>query len=86
MSALVPAAESAPLWGWERIRALVLASVTSVHSRRAYAHALDSFGNGDGVLAPELAASVIGVKGSRQKGSRLGAWLGWSQKTEFKAR
>jgi hypothetical protein len=38
MSALVPAAESSPLWGWERIRALVLASVSSLHSRRAYAH------------------------------------------------
>jgi site-specific recombinase XerD len=122
MSILVPATASSPLWGWERIRAVVLASVSSLHSRRAYAHALDSFwawcrestpsgftgetvqhyrahlearglapstrnlqltvirklakeAAANGLLAPELAASVIGVKGSRQKGSRLGAWL-----------
>jgi hypothetical protein len=43
MSILVPATASSPLWGWERIRAVVLASVSSLHSRRAYAHALDSF-------------------------------------------
>jgi site-specific recombinase XerD len=122
MSALVSAAEASPLWGWERIRALILASVTSTHSRRVYAHALDGFwawcrqsapsgfnretvqlyrahlearglapssrnlhltvirklakeAAANGLLAPELAASVIGVTGSRQKGNRLGAWL-----------
>jgi site-specific recombinase XerD len=122
MSALVTVGQSAPLWGWERIRALVLASVTSTHSRRAYAHALDRFWEWSreaapagftretvqhyrahlkacglapsscnlhltvirklakeavaaGLLTPELAASVIGVSGSRQKGARLGAWL-----------
>jgi site-specific recombinase XerD len=122
MSILVPATESSPLWGWERLRAVVLASVSSLHSRRAYAHALDSFwawcrestpsgftretvqlyrahlearglapssrnlqltvirklakeAAAHGLLALELAASVIGVTGTRQKGSRLGAWL-----------
>ncbi len=32
----------APL-GWERLRKLVVDSVLSVHSRRAYAHAIDHF-------------------------------------------
>jgi integrase/recombinase XerD len=40
---IVPAAEQTPVWGWVRVRALVLDSVSSRHSRRAYASALDDF-------------------------------------------
>lgn len=43
LPATVPVQESAPVWGWGRIRALVLNSVSSLHSRRAYAKALDDF-------------------------------------------
>lgn len=46
MSSLVPvapAAEQTPVWGWTRIRTLVLDSVSSPHSKRAYAQALDEF-------------------------------------------
>jgi len=32
-----------PVWGWVRVRALVIDSVSSPHSRRAYATALDDF-------------------------------------------
>jgi site-specific recombinase XerD len=32
-----------PVWGWVRVRALVIDSVTSPHSRRVYATALDDF-------------------------------------------
>lgn len=118
----VPVHESAPVWGWVRIRALVIDSVTSPHSRRVYAKALDDFrdwcerSGADGFtretvqhyrahleargLAPsslnlhltvirklaqeaaanrilpyEVAASITGVKGTRQKGTRLGTWL-----------
>jgi hypothetical protein len=39
----VAASESAPIWGWVRIRALVLDSVRAAHSRRVYATALDDF-------------------------------------------
>lgn len=38
-----PEGEAAPVWGWVRVRALVLASVSSPHSRRVYAKALDDF-------------------------------------------
>jgi len=114
--------ERAPVWGWERVRALVLDSVSSPHSRRAYAKALDDFwgwcqrsayggftretvqqyraylesrglapsslnlrltairklaheATANGLLPPEIAAAVTGVKGIRQKGARLGVWL-----------
>jgi site-specific recombinase XerD len=126
MSSLVPvtpAAEPAPVWGWTRIRALVLDSVSSPHSKRAYARALDEFwtwrresapGGGftretvqqyrtwlesrnlapssrnlhltairklareaaaNGLVPHETAAGILGVKGARQKGARLGVWL-----------
>lgn len=121
-TALTALEEKAALGGWERLRALVLASVSSGHSRRAYGQALDRFGAwcraaaaagftretvqlyrahleagglapssrnlhltvirklareaaAHGLLAPELAAAVLSVPGTRQKGSRLGAWL-----------
>jgi integrase len=32
-----------PVFAWVRLKALVLASVSSAHTRRAYAHALDAF-------------------------------------------
>jgi site-specific recombinase XerD len=124
MSSLVPvpAAEQAPVWGWDRVRALVLDSVSSPHSKRSYARALDEFWEwcrrsapggftretvqryrawletrglapssrnlhltvirklareaaANGVLAHETAAAIAGVKGTRQKGARLGVWL-----------
>jgi site-specific recombinase XerD len=40
---ITPAAETAPVWGWVRVRALVLDSVSSPHSRRVYGTALDDF-------------------------------------------
>jgi hypothetical protein len=46
MSSLVPvasAAERTPFWGWDRVRTLVLDGVSSPHSKRAYARALDEF-------------------------------------------
>lgn len=111
-----------PVWGWVRVRALVLDSVSSPHSRRVYAKALDDFwdwcqqsaaggftretvqryrahleGRGlapsslnlhltvlrklaheaaaNGILPQDVAASITGVKGARQKGNRLGTWL-----------
>lgn len=39
------ASTAAPVWGWVRIRALVIDSVPSPHSRRVYAKALDDFWN-----------------------------------------
>ena len=119
---VTPAAGQAPVWGWVRIRALVLDSVTSPHSRRVYAKALDEFrdwcerSGTDGftretvqryrthleqrglaasslnlqltvigklaheaaanrILPHEVAASIADVKGTRQRGVRLGAWL-----------
>jgi site-specific recombinase XerD len=118
----VPVHNSAPVWGWVRIRALVIDSVTSPHSRRVYAKALDDFRDwceqsgadgftretvqryrthlearslapsslnlyltvlrklaqeaaANGILSQDIAASVIAVKGARQKGTRLGTWL-----------
>src|SRR5271163_4177105 len=35
--------EPPPVWGWVRVRALVIDSVTSPHSRRVYTTALDDF-------------------------------------------
>lgn len=117
-----PAAGQAPVWGWVRVRALVLDSVSSPHSRRVYAQALDEFRNwcehatldgftretvqryrahlearglapsslnlhltvirklaheaaANGILPHEVAASITAVKGTRQKGVRLGSWL-----------
>ena len=119
---LVPAADQASLWGWVRVRALVLASVSSPHSRRVYAKALDDLwawsqhsapggftretvqryrtyleSRGitastvnlhltvirklareaalNGVLGQDAAAAIAEVKGTRQKGNRLGTWL-----------
>ena len=44
LPALVPAAEDkSPVWAWVRVRGLVLDSVSSPHSRRAYGRALDEF-------------------------------------------
>jgi site-specific recombinase XerD len=40
---VTPISETAPVWGWVRVRSLVLDSVSSPHSRRAYAKALDAF-------------------------------------------
>ena len=40
---VVPAVEQTPVWGWVRVRALVIDSVSSRHSRRVYARALDDF-------------------------------------------
>jgi len=40
----VPAAEErAPVWAWSRLRGLVVDSVASAHSRRAYGRAFDRF-------------------------------------------
>ena len=111
-----------PVWGWVRVRALVIDSVSSPHSRRAYTTALDDFrrwserserriftretvqqyrvhlesrgmsasavnlhltvirklareASANGLLSHESAAAIIGVKGRRQKGVRLGTWL-----------
>jgi len=125
MSALVPIvpdAERTPVWGWDRVRALVLDSISSPHSKRAYAQALDEFWQwcqqeprgafpretvqryrawletrglapssrnlhltvirklardaaANGVLPHEIAAGIADVKGTRQKGARLGVWL-----------
>jgi site-specific recombinase XerD len=114
------------LWGWERIRALVVDSVSSPHSRRTYARALDDFRDwseragasafsretvqayraslearglspssvnlhqtvlrklaaeaaANQLLSHEVAASIAAVKGTRQKGARLGNWLTLAQ-------
>ena len=40
---VVPAVEQSPVWGWVRVRALVVDSVSSRHSRRVYTRALDDF-------------------------------------------
>jgi site-specific recombinase XerD len=119
---LMPISDSSPVWGWVRVRSLVLDSVSSPHSRRVYAQALDDFrdwcqqsapagftretvqryrarleerglaasslnlhltvirklareGAAHGILPHEVAASITGVKGTRQKGVRLGTWL-----------
>jgi site-specific recombinase XerD len=111
-----------PVWGWVRVRALVVDSVASANSRRVYAKALDDFWDwcqssaaagftretvqryrahlevrglapssvnlrltvlrklaheaaANGILPHEVAASITGIKGTRQKGVRLGAWL-----------
>jgi site-specific recombinase XerD len=119
---VAPASGQAPVWGWGRVRDLVLDSVSSLHSRRVYARALDDFWNwcrqsaaggftretvqryrahlegrglapsslnlqltvlrklareaaANGILAQDVAASITGVKGARQKGRRLGTWL-----------
>ena len=46
LPALVPQFEDkSPVWAWVRVRSLVLDSVSSVHSRRAYGRALDEFRN-----------------------------------------
>ena len=46
LPALLPAAEEkSPVWAWVRVRGLVLDSVSSPHSRRAYGRALDEFRN-----------------------------------------
>jgi site-specific recombinase XerD len=37
------ASDDPPVWGWVRVRALVVDSVSSAHSRRAYKTALDDF-------------------------------------------
>jgi site-specific recombinase XerD len=126
LPALLPGSSEPPVWGWVRVRALVLDSVSSRHSRRVYAKALDAFWDwaqqssasgfsretvqryrahlesrgvapstvnlhltvirklareaaANGVLAPETAAAVTGVKGARQKGRRLGTWLNRQQ-------
>jgi hypothetical protein len=42
LPAPVPAT-AAPVWGWVRVRALVLDTVSSAHSRRVYGRALDDF-------------------------------------------
>jgi site-specific recombinase XerD len=122
----VPVPDQAPGWGWVRVRALVLDSVSSRHSRRVYAKALDDFWDwsqhsapggftretvqryrahleqrgiaastlnlhltvirklareaaSNGVLAQDAASAIAGVKGARQKGSRLGTWLNLDQ-------
>ena len=114
--------DPAPVWGWVRVRALVLNSVSSVHSRRVYAKVLEEFRTwcersvadgftretvlryrahlearglapsslnlqltvlrklaheaaANGILPHEVAASITAVKGTRQKGVRLGTWL-----------
>jgi site-specific recombinase XerD len=119
---VIPVSEQAPVWGWVRVRALVLDSVSSPHSKRAYAQVLDEFWGwcrqaspggftretvqryrtwlearnlapssrnlhltvirklareaaANGILAHEIAAGIAGVKGTRQKGARLGVWL-----------
>jgi hypothetical protein len=40
---ITTASDSSPVWGWVRLRALVVESVSSAHSRRAYTGALDDF-------------------------------------------
>ena len=40
---IAAASDSSPVWGWVRVRALVVDSVSSAHSRRAYTSALDDF-------------------------------------------
>ena len=40
---ITTASDSSPVWGWVRVRALVVDSVSSPHSRRAYTTALDDF-------------------------------------------
>jgi len=119
---IAAASDSSPVWGWIRVRALVVDSVSSPHSRRAYTSALDDFrrwsqqsarrtftretvqryrvhlesrgmsaaainlhltvirklareASANGLLSHESAAAIIGVKGRRQKGVRLGTWL-----------
>lgn len=114
--------EKTPVWTWVRLRALVLDGVSSPHSRRVYARALEDFRDwcersttdgftretvqryrsylearglapsslnlhltiirklaqeaaANGVLAYEVAAGITAVKGTRQKGVRLGTWL-----------
>ncbi len=44
LPALLPRVEDkSPVWAWVRVRGLVLDSVSSLHSRRAYGRALDEF-------------------------------------------
>jgi site-specific recombinase XerD len=40
---IATASDSSRVWGWVRVRALVVDSVSSPHSRRAYTSALDDF-------------------------------------------
>jgi site-specific recombinase XerD len=40
---IAAASDKPPVWGWVRLRALVVDSVSSAHSRRAYTSALDDF-------------------------------------------
>ena len=40
---ITTASDNSPVWGWVRVRALVVDSVSSAHSRRAYTSALDDF-------------------------------------------
>jgi site-specific recombinase XerD len=108
--------------GWTRIKSLVLDSLTSPHSKRAYEQALDAFerwcaGTGvtaftkatvqawratletagvaassinvrlsavkklaaeaadNGLVAPEVAATIARVKGAKRHGVRAGKWL-----------
>ncbi len=108
------------------VRSLVLASVSSCHSRRVYGKALDDFrawsehsapggftretvqqyraylesrgiapstvnlhltvirklareAAANGILAPDTAATIAGLKGARQKGRHLGTWLNLDQ-------
>lgn len=35
--------DKSPVWAWVRVRGLVIDSVSSLHSRRAYGRALDHF-------------------------------------------
>ena len=107
---------------WTRIKRLVLDSVTSLHSKRAYDQALDAFERwcaetaaagftkatvqayraalevaglaassinirlsairklaleaaDNGLLAPEIAAAIVHVRGARRRGVRAGNWL-----------
>ncbi len=78
---------------WQRLKALVLDSVSSPITRRVYNMALDEFiawyrqqprpgftkATVNGLLAPELAAGIARVKSTKSVGIRVGNWLSLRQ-------
>jgi integrase/recombinase XerD len=115
---------------WTRIKSLVLDSVTSTHSKRAYEQSLDAFERwctetgtpgftnatvqayrtaleaaglapssinirlsafrklaaeaaDNGLLAPEAAAAILRVRGTKRRGVRAGNWLTLDQTEEL---
>src|SRR5678815_4130943 len=67
---------------WQKLKTLVLDSVSSPITKRVYNMALDEFmgklaaeAADNGLLAPELAAGISRVKSAKTQGIRVGNWL-----------